>query len=42
MLDVPINCLGELFIAGESLGVGYIDETMDAEKFINVYTKNNF
>lgn len=41
MLDVPINCLGELFIAGESLGVGYIDETMDAEKFINVYTKNN-
>ena len=32
LLDVPINCLGELMIAGESLGEGYIDQQKNAEK----------
>lgn len=40
LLDVPINCLGELMIAGESLGDGYIDQQKNIGKFINVPGKN--
>ncbi|MFR2794433.1 MAG: amino acid adenylation domain-containing protein [Eisenbergiella sp.] len=36
LLGVPINCLGELMIAGESLGEGYIDQQKNAEKFIEL------
>ncbi|MBU5317324.1 amino acid adenylation domain-containing protein [Clostridium bornimense] len=41
LMDVPINALGELFISGESLGLGYIDEKRNEGKFINVPKKQN-
>lgn len=39
LLDVPINCLGELMIAGQSLGEGYVDQKRNFEKFITVSNK---
>lgn len=39
---VPINSIGELFIAGECIGEGYIEKEFNKNKFINCFLYNEY
>ncbi len=40
-MDVPINAIGEIYIAGDGVGIGYVDSKFNENCFIYLKSKNN-